>query len=79
MQVDDKYMSYDHGVLTFEMSGVGPKSTTLMTFNHAAQTPLQEDLNVFARVLETLTPGTVESARFKPVIDVDVEPTHIVQ
>ena len=46
--------------LRLEMSGIGNKNKTIITFNNLVQSPSADSLNVLQTAIETFTAGAIE-------------------
>lgn len=46
--------------LRLEMSGIGNKNKTIITFNNLVQSPSTDSLNVLQTAIETFTAGSIE-------------------
>jgi hypothetical protein len=46
--------------LRLEMSGIGDKTKTIITFNNLVQSPSTDSLHVLQTAIETFTAGTIE-------------------
>ena len=46
--------------LRLEMSGIGDKNKTTITFNNLVQSPSTDSLHVLQTAIETFTAGTIE-------------------
>ncbi|WP_295746269.1 hypothetical protein [uncultured Limosilactobacillus sp.] len=49
--------------LRLEMSGVGDKNKTIVTFNNLVQSPSADSLHILQTAIETFTAGTIEDTQ----------------